>query len=51
MNRNFLNLIKELISEELIEREELLESPVNKNRQIILERKLNKMLGKKIDER
>jgi len=51
MNRNFLNLIKELVSEELFKREALLESPVNKSRQIILERKLNKMLGKKIDER
>jgi len=45
-NEQLLNLLKDLINEEMDKRETLLESPVNKKREAILEQKLNKLLKK-----
>lgn len=44
INKNFLNLLKNLIKETLKEKEVLLESPVRSNQEIIVEQKINKLL-------
>tara|TARA_R100001460_G_scaffold83409_6_gene124312 strand:- start:4552 stop:4713 length:162 start_codon:yes stop_codon:yes gene_type:complete len=43
-NENFINLIRELISEEIKKRNPLLESPVKTESEILIESRLGKLL-------
>ena len=45
-NEQFINLLRQLITEAIKEREVLLESPVPSNSEVLVESKVNKLLNK-----